>query len=70
MKDLIRIIVGCLGSWDLLNESVLKQLGLTLEQIKKLAITMTIQAAKEPHTTYLIHISGGDPISLIEIANH
>ena len=40
------IIVGCLGSWDPINESVFKQLRLTLEQIKKLAITMTIQVPK------------------------
>ena len=54
------IIVGCLGSLDPLNESVLRQMSLTLEQIKKLAITMTIQAAKESYTTYLTYISGED----------
>ena len=48
-------IVGALGSWDPLNDSLLSSLGFSDPAIKKLASKMTIKALRESHYIYEQH---------------
>ena len=52
------INVGCLGSWDPVNDSTLKRVGLSNKEIARIATALTSCALKESYSIYLTHVTG------------
>lgn len=63
------INVGCLGSWDPINDEALKRVGLSNKEISRFATALTACALKQSYYIFLSHVTGQKYNANVHIAH-